>query len=504
MGFCPTVGKLTEAALGRVKRPAGVKARIFVSEEAASRLRHTFKQKDSAANIYVIEFKVPQPGNPEIANWAHFVLVLFPESLEEEAFTFWLNHGDGISNRHAEFCLNLLDFMDTQCEDDEPDFQTSGPRSGDALTDLPDWTNSGSTEKTAIQSVLAETISSQNQAMVPVQPEDVFLYSTGMMAIGKIARAMSDMSGDVAAVIFGWLYSGTLPLVKDSGYTKCTLYGRGTEEELDQLESSLAAGAKYTVLFSEITSNPQLHTPNLVRIRRLADTYGFTVVVDDTIGTSVNLDILPYADVITTSLTKIFNGACNAMGGSLIINPNSCHYKKIHGYLKYHYEDLLFPADAVLLSENCIDYPDRVRRCSRTAREIAHLLAAHPSVDYVNYPTLVRSRAEYERYRREGEGYGYLLSVVFREPDFAVKFFDALDVWKGPSIGTNSSIALPYSVLAHWEEQDWAAEYGVPKHIVRLSVGLEPEALLRARVIEALAQAAPKSLCKTTLCKSDH
>ena len=189
---------------------------------------------------------------------------------------------------------------------------------------------------------------------------------------------------------------------------------------------------------------------------------------------------------------------------SLIINPNSCHYKKIHGYLQDHYEDLLFPADAVVLSENCIDYPDRVRRCSGTAREIAHLLAAHPSVDYVNYPTLVPSRAEYERYRRDGEGYGYLLSVVFREPDFAVKFFDALDVWKGPSIGTNSSIALPYSVLAHWEEQDWAAEYGVPKHIVRLSVGLEPEALLRARVIEALAQAAPKSLCKTTLCKSEH
>lgn len=112
-----------------------------------------------------------------------------------------------------------------------------------------------------------------------------------------------------------WLYSGTLPLVKDSGYSKPILYGRGTEEELDKLESYLAAGGKCTVLFTEITSNPQLHSPNLVRIKNLADEYGFTVVVDDTIGTSVNLDILPYADVVTTSLTKIFNGACNAMGG---------------------------------------------------------------------------------------------------------------------------------------------------------------------------------------------
>ncbi|KAJ5473096.1 hypothetical protein N7530_007097 [Penicillium desertorum] len=457
-GILPaTVGRLTEAALRRVKRSAGVKARIFVSKEAASRLERTVKEKDTTANVSAIDFKVHQSDTSGILNWAHFVLLLFPESFEEEAFTFWLNHGDGISNRHAEFCLELLDFMDTRCEENVTEFQTNGPRSGDAPAGLAGWTNSGFAEKSIIKSVLSETIKSRNATMAPVQPQDVFLYSTGMMAIGKIARAMSDMSGDAAAVVFG-----------------------------------------------EITSNPQLHSPNLVRIGRLADTYGFTVVVDDTIGTSANLDILPYADVVTTSLTKIFNGACNAMGGSLIVNPNSQHHKKIHGYLQDHFEDLLFPADAVVLSKNCVDYPDRVRQCSTTARAIAHLLAEHPSVNYVNYPTLVPSRAEYERYRRDEGGYGYLLSVVFRDPEFAVRFYDALDVWKGPSIGTNSSIALPYSLLAHWEEQDWAAQFGVPKHIVRLSVGLEPEDSLRARVCEALAMAAPATLRRATLCKTEH
>ncbi|KAJ5629102.1 hypothetical protein N7490_011330 [Penicillium lividum] len=487
MGFCPIVRRLTEAALGRVKRSARVNARIFISKEAASRLERTVKEKDPTVSTSIIEFKVRQTNSQDISNWARFVMVLFPESVEGEAFTFWLNHGDGISNRHAEFCLNLLDFMDSRSDDAEPDFQTCGPRSEDMPADLPAWTNSGLEEKTVIKSVLAGAVRSQIAGNLPAQPEDVFLYSTGMMAIGKIARAMSDVSGDDAAVIFGWLYSGTLPLIKDSGYGKCLLYGRGTEEELDQLEASLAAGAKCNVLFSEITSNPQLHSPNLVRIRQLADKYGFTVVVDDTIGTSANLDIFPYADVITTSLTKIFNGACNAMGGSLIVNPKSYHYKEIHGYLQDHFEDLLFPADAVC---------DCPRDCPFSG--------SAPSVDYVNYPTLVSSRAEYERYRRDGEGYGYLLSVVFREPDFAVKFFDALNVWKGPSIGTNSSIALPYSVLAHWEEQEWAAEYGVPKHIVRLSVGLEPEAWLRARVAEALAQAGPVTLCRTTQCETGH
>ncbi|KAF9892467.1 hypothetical protein FE257_001576 [Aspergillus nanangensis] len=202
--------------------------------------------------------------------------------------------------------------------------------------------------------------------------------------------------------------------------------------------------------------------------------------------TSVNVDILPYADVVITSLTKIFNGGCNAMGGSLIVNPNSKDYARIHQALRNNFEGVLFPLDAQVLSENCIDYAARVRKCSATALDIASLLVDHPLVESVYYPTLVPSRAEYEQYRRAGEGYGYLLSVAFREPASAVQFYDSLDVWKGASIGNNVTIALPYAVLAHWNEQDWAASYGVPKHIVRLSVGLEAKSELWATVVAAL------------------
>ena len=68
-------------------------------------------------------------------------------------------------------------------------------------------------------------------------------------------------------------------------------------------------------LFCEIPSNPLCTTPDLHRIRKLADQYSFVVICDETIGTFVNVDVLPYVDVIVTSLTKIFSGACNVMGG---------------------------------------------------------------------------------------------------------------------------------------------------------------------------------------------
>ncbi|OGE47198.1 hypothetical protein PENARI_c056G03455 [Penicillium arizonense] len=485
MGLCPLVSKLCEAAVKRLNQPKGMRCRIFTSHDAAIRLDQTLKKKDPTTRTYAIDF-VPQSVDPEVLTWGRFILVLYADAMEEEANRFLLNHGDGISNRHAEFCLSLMPFMDTKCGPAGSQFCAAVLEPNISTIQPPPWTCSGLEEKAIVKSILADSIVSQKAGMAPVRPDDVFLYSTGMMAIGKIARVMSSTSKDATAVIYGWLYSGTKPLVEECGFYECVLYGHGSEHELDLLESSLAAGARYTVLFCEIPSNPQLHTPNLIRIKYLADKYGFTTVIDDTIGTSVNVDILPYADVVITSLTKIFNGACNAMGGSLIVNPNSKCYPMIHAQLQDSFEDVLFPLDAKILSKNCVDYADRVRRCSATAMKIAHLLAGHPLVEYVNYPTLVPSRAEYERYRREGEGYGYLLSIVFRSPDSAVQFYDALDLWKGGSIGNNNSIALPYSVLAHWDEQDWAASFGVPKHIVRLSVGLEPECELRARVLGAL------------------
>jgi cystathionine gamma-synthase len=38
-------------------------------------------------------------------------------------------------------------------------------------------------------------------------------------------------------------------------------------------------------------------------------------VVDETVGNIMNVHVLPYADVAVSSLTKIFSGDSNVMGG---------------------------------------------------------------------------------------------------------------------------------------------------------------------------------------------
>lgn len=92
----------------------------------------------------------------------------------------------------------------------------------------------------------------------------------------------------------------------------------------------------------------------------------------------------------------------------------------------------------------------------------------------------------YEQYRRRDGGYGFLLSMIFHHAASVVCFYDALDVCKGPSVGTNFTLAIPYAQLAHFQELEFAAEYGVDRYIVRISVELEDREVLMERVKKAL------------------
>lgn len=208
----------------------------------------------------------------------------------------------------------------------------------------------------------------------------------------------------------------------------------------------LASGAQIQALFCELPSNPLLHTPDLHRIRKLADEYGFCVVCDETIGTFINVDILPYVDVVITSLSKLFSGGSNVMGGrsvpklfptkfrdrahhlSAVINPQSAHYEMIHTQLTHLYQDLLFPGDAIVLGQNSRDFEDRVLKCNSNALPLATFLATCPYIDAVHYPKLASTGSFYEKYRRKRGGYGFLLSVVFRRPTSAIEFFNNLDI----------------------------------------------------------------------------
>jgi cystathionine gamma-synthase len=112
----------------------------------------------------------------------------------------------------------------------------------------------------------------------------------------------------------------------------CTFFGFGTAEDIDKLELRLQERAEngnmVQVLWCECASNPLLRTPDLDKIRRLTDKYGFVVVVDETMGSSANVDVLGVADITVSSLSKTFIGYGDALCGRYVdVASPTFHYR---------------------------------------------------------------------------------------------------------------------------------------------------------------------------------
>ncbi|UZJ52962.1 hypothetical protein CBS101457_002282 [Exobasidium rhododendri] len=325
--------------------------------------------------------------------------------------------------------------------------------------------------------------------------EDVYLYGTGMSAIFH-AHQLAMAFKEEKSVCFGFPYLDTLKILEKWG-PGCFFFGQGDEEELMKLEKLLET-EKITALFCEFPSNPLLRSPDLARLRQLANQHNFLIVVDETVGNFVNVRVLPFADVVVSSLTKLFTGEANGMGGCLILNNRGPHFAELKQSQEALYEDNFFHQNAIFLERNSRDFIQRVRKVDENAITLIEMLCKaregkfHNVIKNIYHPTL-NSVANYERCKREGGGYGGLFSMTFHDIRLSAVFFDALTCAKGPSLGTNFTLASPFVILAHYGELDWAASFGVESNLIRVSVGLEDEASILKMFTVAL-QAAQDTL----------
>lgn len=114
-------------------------------------------------------------------------------------------------------------------------------------------------------------------------------------------------------------YTDTLKILEKWG-PGCHFFGRGLTSDLPALRELLeAASTPILALFCEFPSNPLLRSPPLHELRKLADEFGFLMVVDETIAGFVNVETLPPADIVVSSLTKVFSGDSNVMGGRCVL-----------------------------------------------------------------------------------------------------------------------------------------------------------------------------------------
>jgi cystathionine gamma-synthase len=325
---------------------------------------------------------------------------------------------------------------------------------------------------------------------VTVSPDDVYLFQTGMASIYYVHQYLLSMY-NTKSVLFGFAFHSTPHVLEDFG-PGFKFLGLGTPYEVDELEEYLKEevkeGRKVQAVYTEFPSNPILATPDLSRLRQLADAYDFVLVIDDTVGSFCNIDVLGVADIIVTSLTKSFSGYADVMAASAVLNPSSAKYSELKALFKKLYHNDFYNADAEILEGNSRDYMSRSATLNNNALRLVEFLQTqvedpNSSVVRLYYPTTEPSLPCYkERMRLTTEdftpGYGCLFSVELDTIEATAALYDNLNLHLGPHLGAHLTLVIPYVKALYGRQLDWAGQYGLNERQIRVSVGLEDTELL--------------------------
>lgn len=375
--------------------------------------------------------------------------VLTPEDSRERGRLAWRYFGEGISSRRAEALLQ------------------------------------GSAPAAASASAAAREIRNDLARRTGQHPEDVFLFPSGIAAMAAAHRVARALRPGLPSVQIDFPYVDVLKVQQESSPGASLLDG----SDLATLEAF--DPGSISAVFTEIVSNPQLRTPPLAALAARVAPFQVPLIADDTIATFANVDVYPYADMVTTSLTKFYSGAGNVLAGSLILKRSSPLYAGLRAELLKEYDDGFFGGDAIVLARNARDFDSRMRQINRSSEAVFDFLRRHPAIDVAWYPN-GPARDSFDAIRREGGGYSGLLTFLVRDAARnASRLYDRLELCKGPSLGTNFSLACPYMLLAHYNELGWTDRLGINRHLLRLSVGLEPAEELIQRLDRALRLCAP-------------
>ncbi|MBK1790408.1 PLP-dependent transferase [Persicirhabdus sediminis] len=430
--FCihPAVERVFAEATTALASP-GQKAVLFPRKEAAQRAQRYVEKRTSEAT--------------SIVSYEGMHALLVSEENLKLAMEYWRFTGEIISSRQA---VNVLEGKDAQ--PDEP-----------------------------------QVIRHQMARLGGYQAEDVYLYENGMAAIYAVYRTISASQPSKKTLQIEFPYVDVLKVQQHFGQGVVFL-NEAVGESLDEALQRMTLG-EFAAVFCEMPSNPLLRTVDLAKISAACREGGIPLIVDDTVASAYNIDVTSYADVITTSLTKWVSGKGDVMAGQVTLVPESPFYSELREFFEIDCPSgvRLYGDDASVLSFNAEGFSERMAKVNTAGELVADFLQEHAAIDSVMFPKFTTA-AEYEKLMREGGGFGGLISFTLKQAKKTAKFYDALQLTKGPSLGTDFTLVCPFTMLAHYDELDWAEGCGVSRNLIRISVGCEDANWIIEKLEQAL------------------
>jgi len=384
----------------------------------------------------------------ETYGWGDLTVLLLDEEAYEIAWKCWQHGGEIVSSRFAESALTDESLDETLVE------------------------NGGKARE-----LIKERLASFHEG---VAAGDVFLFSSGMAAIFAVHRLLLARKPGAPTIQIEFPYLDSFKMQEEFGEGGVVDFSITTSGGVDEISQWFEGGGEAAAVYTELPSNPLLKTADLKGIASVLKARETPLIVDDTVATSINVNGFLYADALTTSLTKLFSGAGDVAAGAVILNPNSPFYDILREDLaREEAASPLFLRDAITLELNSRHFVERVGATNENGQELVDWLSKRPEVEAIWHPSNC-CRENYDQVRRASGGYGALFSLKLKADQSAIeRFYDALEISKGPSLGTDFSLVCPYTLLAHYNELDWAAERGAPSDLIRVWVGLEdPEDLI--------------------------
>jgi len=284
------------------------------------------------------------------------------------------------------------------------------------------------------------------------------------------------------------VYGGTFRIfdrvMKDFGLASTSL------DMTDPLKVRAALRPSTKMIWMETPSNPMLKIFDIAAIAQIARDAKIPLVVDNTFATPVLQRPLDLgATVAVHSATKYLNGHSDVVGGAAMTTDEELA-ERLH-FLQKAVGAVPSPFDCYLVLRGLKTLAVRMRQHVESARSLAEWLATHAQVVRVHYPGL-RSDPGHALAARQMKAPGGMISFELAGGLPASRaFLKTLRVFVcAESLGGVESLAEHPAIMTHASLPESARRaLGIGDGLVRLSVGLEGLADLRADLEASFAAA---------------
>ena len=255
-------------------------------------------------------------------------------------------------------------------------------------------------------------------------------------------------------------------------------------------EAALKAAIKPNtrMIWVETPTNPMLKLVDLGKLGKFAKKHGLILVVDNTFSSPMLQRPLEFgADIVMHSATKYLNGHSDIVAGIAIVGDNTELRDKMT-FLQNAVGGIAGPFDSFLALRGLKTLHLRMRAHCDNAMELAKWLQKHPALERVIYPGL-KSHPQHALAARQMDGFGGMISIEVKGGlRKARRMMERCQLFGlAESLGGVESLINHPAIMTHASvPADKRKRLGISDALVRLSVGVEDVADLRAELKYAL------------------